>query len=117
MDVVRDVLDKIVVDRNGREMGRVDGILVEQGEGQPRITTLLIGPSALGSRLHPALGRLVTTLERYLGVDRDRPCSIKVGDIEQMDQKIQLRLTVGETTVAAVEHLLRKWIVKLPGSQ
>jgi sporulation protein YlmC with PRC-barrel domain len=117
MDVVRDVLDKIVVDRNGREMGRVDGILVEQGEGQPRITTLLIGPSVLGSRLHPALGRWVTTIERYLGVNRDQPCRIGVDVVERVDSKVELRLTIGETTAAAVEQLLRKWIIKLPGSQ
>jgi sporulation protein YlmC with PRC-barrel domain len=28
MDLVRDLLDKKVVDRNGREMGRVDGIVI-----------------------------------------------------------------------------------------
>ena len=28
MDLVRDMLDKKVVDRNGREMGRVDSIVL-----------------------------------------------------------------------------------------
>ena len=36
MDVVRDVLDKNVVDRNGREMGRVDGILLDHEPGPAR---------------------------------------------------------------------------------
>jgi hypothetical protein len=117
MDVVRDVLDASVVDRNGREMGRIDAILLEYGDGPPRITTLLIGPAALGSRLHPAVGRLVSALERRLGIDHDRPARISVGDVDDIDRKIRLRLTIGETAVDAFEQLLRRWIAKLPGSQ
>jgi sporulation protein YlmC with PRC-barrel domain len=116
MDVVRDVLDKSVVDRNGREMGRVDAIVLEHGDGPPRITALLIGPVALGSRLHPMLGRIMSTLERYLGIDHDRPARIRVADVDEIGRKIRLRLTIGETAVAAVEQLIRRWIVKLPRS-
>ena len=35
MDLVCNLLDKRVVDRNGRAMGRVDGIALEQRPGQP----------------------------------------------------------------------------------
>ena len=46
-----------VVDRNGREMGRVDGILLDT-RGRPlRLSAIVIGPAALGDRLHPAVGR------------------------------------------------------------
>jgi sporulation protein YlmC with PRC-barrel domain len=117
VDVVRDLLDKSVVDRNGYEMGRVDAILLEHGDGPPRITTLMIGPAALGSRLHPALGRLVTRLESWLGVDRDRPSRIDVGDIDDIDRRIRLRITIGDTSVAAIEQLLRRWIIRIPGSR
>ena len=59
MDVVRDVLDKSVVDRNGREMGRVDGILLDVEPDQPlRLAAIVIGPAALGDRLHPRLGSI-----------------------------------------------------------
>src|ERR1700750_969653 len=97
MDIVRDVLDKSVVDRNGREMGRVDAIVMEKDDGPPRITTLLIGPAALGSRLHPRLGQVISALERRLGLDRHRPVRVSVADIEHIDEKVRLRLTVGET--------------------
>lgn len=117
MDVVRDLLDKSVVDRNGQAMGRVDAIVLEQDDGPPRIATLLIGPAALGSRLHPALGRLVTALERRLGVDRDRPSRIDIGDVEHIDRSIRLRITIGETNAAAIEQRLRRWIARLPGSR
>jgi sporulation protein YlmC with PRC-barrel domain len=117
MDVVHDVLDKSVVDRNGREMGRVDGIVLETGDGPPRITALLIGPAALGSRLHPALGRFAKTIEQYAGVDRGRPAEIRVEDVDRIDRRVRLRLSVGETAVDAIEQWLRRWIVKLPGHQ
>jgi sporulation protein YlmC with PRC-barrel domain len=117
MNIVRDVLDANVVDRNGREMGRVDGIVIEHDDGPPRITTLLIGPAALGSRLHPTLGRLMTRLEALLGVERNGPSRISVRDVEEADRKIRVHLSLGETTVAAFEQRLRRWIVKLPGSQ
>ena len=81
MDVVRDVLDKAVADRNGHEMGRVDGIVLEQDAGPPRLAAILIGPAVLGSRLHPVLGRLVSALERRLGLDTGRPVRVDFADV------------------------------------
>lgn len=117
MDAVRDLLDKGVVDRNGQAMGRVDGILLEPGDGPPRITTLLIGPTALGSRLHPPIGRFVARLEIWFGIDRERPSRIDVADVERVNRTIRLRIRGSETSVGAIEHAIRRWIVKLPGSQ
>ena len=118
MDVVRDVLDKAVVDRNGREMGRVDGILLEeQTGGPPRVAAILIGPAALGSRLHPALGRLASAVERWFDLDQGRPARIDFRDIDNVDRRIRLRLSISDTAVAAVEQRLRSWLLKLPGSR
>ena len=117
MDVVRDVLDKSVVDRNGHEMGRVDGVLLEQTAGeQPRLDAILIGPAALGSRLHARLGMLVSALERRFGIVRDQPVQIDFADIAKIDRRIHLRLTIGETAVGAFEQKLRVWLMKLPGN-
>jgi sporulation protein YlmC with PRC-barrel domain len=116
--VVRDVLDKAVVDRNGHEMGRVDGILLALDDGQaPRLDAILIGPAALGDRLHPAIGRFVRALERRLGLDSGRPVRVRFSDIERVEHKVRVRLAAGETAVEAVEQRLRGWIVKLPGSR
>ena len=118
MDVIRDVLDKSVIDRNGREMGRVDGILLEQQPNQPpRLTAALIGPAALGDRLHPAVGRVVRRIEKSIGVDEDRPARIAFADIDQIETKVRVRLTISETAVAAVEQRLRSWLLRLPGSR
>lgn len=111
MDVVRDVLDKGVIDRNGREMGRVDGILLEQQPNQPvRLAAVLIGPAALGDRLHPALGRLVRRIDRRFGVDQNRPARVDFADIDHIETKVRVRLAISDTAVAAVEQKLRSWL-------
>jgi hypothetical protein len=87
-------------------------------EGQPpRLDAILIGPIALGFRLHPTIGRLVSALERRLGLDADRPVRVEFGDIETVERKNRIRLAVGETAAEAVEQRLRAWVGKLPGSR
>lgn len=118
MDVVRDVLDKSVVDRNGREMGRVDGILVDRQPNQPlRLLAILIGPATLAERIHPALGRFVLRAEKRFGLDQDRPTQIDVADVDDIGSKIRVRLTISETAVDAVEKRVRTWIGRLPGAR
>ena len=117
MDVVRDVLDKSVIDRNGREMGRVDGIVLDYQPNQPvRLAAVLIGPAALGDRLHP-LGRVVRRIEKRLGVDQNRPAQIDFADIDKIDTKVRTRLTISDTAVAAIEERLRAWVLRLPGAR
>jgi sporulation protein YlmC with PRC-barrel domain len=118
MDVLRDVLDKLVVDRNGRVMGRVDGILLEEDAGRPaRLAYILIGPAALGDRLHPAVGRFVRRVETWFGLDANRPARIAFTDIEEIGTTIHLRLAIGDTSVGAVEQRLRTWVQQLPGGR
>jgi len=63
VNLVRDVLDKKLIDREDCNMGRVSGLLMHVGEtAQPRVTHILIGGPTLWSRLHPALGRLAGAL-------------------------------------------------------
>jgi sporulation protein YlmC with PRC-barrel domain len=107
MDIVRDLLDKPVVDRNGREMGRVDGVkLILQDGDRPTVRAIEIGPTVLASRLAPAAGRLARRLEQFFGVGRDRPVEIPVRDVE-IGERITIRRTMGETAANAVELKLR----------
>ena len=118
MDLVRDLLDKKVVDRNGREMGRVDAIVVSAGAGAaPRVEAIEIGPRVLAARLRPALGRLVAGLEHALGVDAGRPLRIPFAAILQMEDYIKVDLAFGETSAATVEQRLRRWVGSIPGAR
>jgi hypothetical protein len=117
VDVIRDLLDTKVVDRNGREMGRVDSVVVEIRRGAPpRLAAIELGPAVLASRVHPILGRWVAALELAFGVAEGRPVRIAVGDILDIDDHVKVDLTVGETAAATVEQRLRAWVSSIPGS-
>jgi sporulation protein YlmC with PRC-barrel domain len=117
VELVADLLDKLVVDRNGREMGRVDGIAIEVRDGMPpRVAALEIGPSVLGYRLHPAAGRFVAGLEQAFGVADGRPVRIPAGDVLAIGIDVKVDVAIGETGAANVEDRLRRWVAKLPGA-
>jgi sporulation protein YlmC with PRC-barrel domain len=117
MNLVCDLLDKRVVDRNGRAMGRVDGVVLEQRDGMPpRVATLEIGPSVLGHRLHPTIGRWVAALEQAFGVAEGRPVRIAFSDVLQSETEVKVDVAIGETAAATVEQRLREWIGRLPGA-
>ncbi len=118
MDVVRDVLDKPVVDRDGREMGRVDGIVFDLREGDaPRLSGILIGPAALGSRLHPALGRCITALEYVLGVASGRPVLIDFADITEIDRCVKTNVRASDTAAGMIEQRVQSWVARIPGGR
>jgi sporulation protein YlmC with PRC-barrel domain len=117
MQLVRDCLDKLVVDRNGRQMGRVDGIRIECTDGTPpRVSALEIGPRVLGERLHPKIGRLIAALEELFGVADGRPVRIPLGDVLEIGTIVKVDVAIGETAAGNVEQRLRGWIAKIPGT-
>jgi sporulation protein YlmC with PRC-barrel domain len=117
MDLVRDLLDKRVVDRNGRDMGRVDRVVLQMRAGQPvQVTGIEIGPSALAHRLTRIAGCVAEALECVFGVRKDRPVRIPFSEITDTNNSVRVTLAVGETAASAVEHRVRRWIGSLPRS-
>jgi sporulation protein YlmC with PRC-barrel domain len=117
MDLVRDLLDKEVVDRNGREMGRVDTVVLEIRAGAPpRVAALELGPAVLAYRVRPIFGRWMAALEHGLGIDEGRPLRITFAQILDITDRVKVDLAVGETAAATLEQRLRAWIGSMPGS-
>ena len=115
MDLVRDVLDKKVVDRHGRDMGRVDGLVLHATNGRPpRVSAIEVGPAVLGHRLLPLLGRCVSGIEHALGIDRGRPLRIPFRSVLDITDQVKVDLAFGETSAATVELRLRRWVGALP---
>ena len=113
MDLVRDLLDKQAVDRNGREMGRVDGVILEVREGKPPLVRAIeIGPEVLASRLHPAIGRLVATIEDILGIADRRPIRIPITQVA-VREHVVADIAAGETGAANVENRVRHFFRRL----
>jgi hypothetical protein len=70
IDLVHDLLDIQLKDRNGRRIGRVDGVVLEvRDSGPPRVLAMEVGALALARRIHPKLARLLRVLAvRFLPV-------------------------------------------------
>lgn len=118
MNLVRDLLDTQVVDRNGRLLGRVDGIVLENGtHNAPRLAAILIGPTALGFRLHPTLGRWIAAAERAWGLPRQRPVRIDAVHIVGIGRRIKTDVAASDTAAYSVEHRVRAWLARIPGGR
>lgn len=117
MDLVRDVLDKEMVDRNGREMGRVDGVVLVVRKGAPpRVAAFEVGPAALAHRVCPLFGRWVAALEHGFGVDEGRPLRIPFRDVLNITDHVKVDRAFGETAAATIEQRLRRWVSSIPRS-
>ena len=118
MDLIRDLLDKKVVDRNGREMGRVDSIVLDlREETAPRVAAIEMGPAVLAHRIHPFLGRCIAALEHIFRVDEGRPVRISLSNVLEFEPHVKVDLTFGETAAATVEQRLRRLVSRIPGSR
>ena len=114
LHLARDLEDKRVVDRNDREMGRVDRVvLAMQPGGILRAVAIEIGPTALAARLHPLIGRIARGIEHVFQVDEGRPVRVAV---VQIGDTIKVDLTAGDTAALAVEQRLRPYVRHFPGA-
>jgi hypothetical protein len=118
VQLVRDLLDKAVVDRNGRAMGRVDRLVAECRHGSPpRVVAFEVGPSALAARINRTFGRWVAGRLRAWGVGEGQPLRVDVSQIlKVVNNTVKVDLAVGETSAATVERRLRGLVRRIPGA-
>ena len=120
LEIVRDLLDKQLIDREETKMGRADGIVLAiEGDGQPRIDRLELGFVVLARRMHPKVERWLESLRKRWSVRKSArqivPWS-KVIDITP--NHIQLDVRALETPAFDWERWLRDHIVKkIPGAE
>lgn len=117
MDIIRDVLDNQLVDRNQRKLGKVDGIVIELRDHQPpRLAYIETGATTLARRLHPQLGRWINTLQSKWGAKQPESLRIPWSKIRDVGIDVEVDLEAEETTALAYEQWVREHIVKrIPG--
>ena len=119
LDAGLNLLDRQLVDRDGRLCGKVDDVDLEQrDDGTFVVAALLIGPGALGHRLPGLLGRMTLAAWRRLHSDRNpEPARIRYEQVTALESAIEL-----STGRAGLPHQdLEQWartriIAKLPGA-
>lgn len=93
MDLVRDVLDKLVVDRNGRELGRADSVVIElRAKGRPRVARIELGPGVLFARVAPVLGRWAAGLAYACGFGDGQPRRVPFRQVLDVNRHIRVDL-------------------------
>lgn len=117
MHIVRDVLDKKLIDNEGCEVGRVDGIVLQFPEnGPPRMVRLEIGGEILAERVSHWMIRPVRWLAKHFGPRRPAIISIDWKHVKRMGRDLHLDIHADETDALAWEHwLAERFISRIPG--
>lgn len=118
MHIVRDLLDKQLIDVNWQKMGRIDGMLVEVPPGgQPRVTFLCVGGTVLTRRLPGFFGRWATALVRRFGVRRGAPFLIPWPLVLRVERVIRVDVNSDESGAMASSRWVRDHIIeRIPGA-
>jgi sporulation protein YlmC with PRC-barrel domain len=118
MDLVRDVLDKQLLDRDGRKLGKVDGIVLElRDDGPPRVAFLENGLPVLMQRLMGGAGDLVALIERQLGIRKGGPVRIPMSKVIEVGIDVRLDLAAADTEALAWEEWVGRHVIRrIPGS-
>jgi hypothetical protein len=117
--IVRDVLDKKLIDCENREVGRVDGALLEFSAGtQPKMVQLEIGGEILAARVAAWLVPLARWLASAWGPKRERIVAIGWSHVTRVEKDLHLDLRADDTQALAWEHWLSaKFISRIPGGK
>jgi sporulation protein YlmC with PRC-barrel domain len=119
IDLIRDVLDNQIVDRNQRKMGKVDGIVIELRDGQPpKLTHIETGATALARRLHPRLAQLVSAWQSKWGAKRQEAFRISWSAVRDVGIDVAVDLDAEQTPALAYELWLREHLIqRIPGGK
>jgi hypothetical protein len=119
MDLLRDVLDKQLVDRNGVKMGKVDGIVAEiRGGGPPRVVAVEVGSIVMARRLGRRPQGWITWLVLKVGGTRhSKPHRIEWGAVRDVGVDVELDIAVSDTAIFDWQDWLRdRLISRIPGA-
>ncbi|PMS29797.1 hypothetical protein C0Z16_17635 [Paraburkholderia rhynchosiae] len=120
MDLVRDVLDKQLVDRHGAKMGRVDGIVAELRPGRPpEVIAIETGSVTMARRIGERAARWVARLAARIGGARyAEPYRIPWSRVRSIKIDIQVDVDVLDTPLGRWQRWLSDHIVgRIPGSR
>lgn len=120
MDLIRDVLDKQLVDRHQQPMGKVDGIVVEfddAGREPPRVAYIEMGVLTQARRLHPRVEKWMARILKKLGSHNDEAYRIPWSKVIPTGNDVTAGVEAEETPQLALELWLRKKVIgRIPGA-
>ncbi len=114
------LLDRQLIDSDGRLAGKVDDLELElpDGGGPPTVTAILAGPGALSRRVGGRFGAWLEAVANRLreGDDR-RPARVSFAVVKRIGSAIDLSVPRSELETNRLEAWARDHLIgKLPGA-
>jgi hypothetical protein len=110
--LISEVLDELLEDVNGRNAGRIDGIVLEiRDDKPPRVAYVEISPITLLARFNRRLANWYARFDRRFGPGRGAPFRIAWSRITRSGPTLQTDLNVESTPIMAFEDWLRDRVV------
>ncbi|SCG69492.1 hypothetical protein [Micromonospora humi] len=119
VQLARQLLDRQIVDVEGRLVGRVDDVaFAVDDEGYPYVDGLLTGQGALGQRIGGRIGRLlVAVADRFTDDPPVPPLRVPLAAVARVDSAVRLRCRAADLPPSPVETWLRRHLIeRIPGS-
>jgi len=118
MNVIRDCLDKQVVDTHGAKIGRVDGIVMYWEAGrQPSLAYIELGSVTRAYRLTRWWGRFVERLLTRFDYAAAGRCAISWRDVTPTGNDVTAAVDISKIPALKWERWLRKNIIgRIPGA-
>jgi sporulation protein YlmC with PRC-barrel domain len=111
--LVADVLDAQVVDKHGKNAGRVDGIVLTWSPGtRPVVALIEIGPVTLLARFNRRLSAWYSRFDRTLGKGRGAPYRVPWDRITEQKRAFRLDVDTEATPINALEDYLRERVIE-----
>ena len=104
------VLDRQLLDKDGRRCGNVDDLAIEGGPGEPaEVVAILVGPDVWRGRAG-WVGRVAAWVARGGRV------RIPWSEVAEVSAHVQLKKTAQEYGLGRGDDRLRPYIEKIPGA-
>lgn len=112
MDLIRDVLDKQLIDRTNAKIGKVDGLVAAIGDGQPRVVAIEVGASTLARR-----SGFAHVMLRIFGAHDREAFRIPWSKVKDIGVDIEVDFAMEETAMNEWREWLRQKVLRhIPGT-
>jgi len=120
IDAALNLLDRQIVDKDGRMAGTVDDLeLTEDPKGAPYVTAILAGPGALSRQIGGRFGKWLESVhERLHPAEQPGPPRIAFGVVRKIDNHVEVIVSREELEISRFEDWVRdRFINRIPGAQ
>lgn len=119
LPLVRDVLDKQILDPDGCKVGKVDGILLQlRGNRPPRVVAMEVSQSTAWRRVHRRLGDFADWLRARFEPGQDQPPRILFDHFVRGGIDVHIDVPWKKTRARVWEDWLEERIIaRIPGGR